>query len=676
MKCQIITAIATLVTFVFTGIIAFWCIFRYKLFSVVPIARDKVMESIQEGIMIVDDLGRLIDKNAALDGFIVDIMGERRDILGKSVDSLLSDWPRWLTACKDMCADEFEIDSSVFGGERYYRLKVYPLNEKSSKIRGTVSILSDITESRLREDELISSSELTKEQLKDLAEELINQKKQLEAIFENMSDHCVVVDKAGKYIKVNKAAKEFIPSIKVSEVGDWLKCGRYYDILGNEIHSGTIPAVRLIHGETFSNYRLIVKNSDQEVHFDVNGTPVYDENGEFLFGVLCSHDVTALITHEKEIMVKNEQLETIVNTMSDMAILSISDREGNFLYYSNSANGYFEENTFNVKAGSTYRRGEYLYEDGSVIELTDMPVFRVLRGEKVINFHFVRKTTKGEIHFLLNGTPVYDMEGTLTHGVYFNMDITDQVQHKRIVSAMEQLATLNALKDKLFTVVTHDIRNPLATLVSMMELLEGEKEHCCEYKEIITSVGEQIKNTYFMVENLLDWFRSQKNNPVFSPRIWNLSKIACEAVNVYQNNAETKGIQISNNIDEDLTVFADKDMLEFVLRNLVNNAIKYTGNGGVITLQANKPGKKVIVSVSDNGVGIDTEKVKTLFNLADTSSTIGTAGEKGTGLGLLICKEFAEHNDGELWLESIHGEGSTFYFSIPSDGGSKDGQPD
>lgn len=241
-----------------------------------------------------------------------------------------------------------------------------------------------------------------------------------------------------------------------------------------------------------------------------------------------------------------------------------------------------------------------------------------------------------------------------------------KVNHKLMYNA-ERLAEMNELKDRLFTIVSHDIRDPLAVLVNLTELLEDEKVHLSgDSCEIIDAVKEQVGSTYAMVENLLEWFRSQKGGINFNPLVWKLSQIVQEAVRVLRIKAEAKNIRITSGIGDGIMVFADREALDLVVRNLLSNAVKFTENGGHVCMEAEETDGMVIVSVSDTGVGIEPEKVQMLFNESNIRSSAGTAGEKGTGLGLLICKEFAKHNGGELWVDSTPGRGSTFYFSVPS----------
>ncbi len=369
----------------------------------------------------------------------------------------------------------------------------------------------------------------------------------------------------------------------------------------------------------------------------------------------------------EEFCKQNIQLEAVISSISDRAVLSISDNEGNFLYYSKSANSYFPRNANEMKAGATYKKGLYYNKDGSEIELCDLPVFRVLKGETVSDYHFVVKGpgSEEETHFLFNGSPIYDKNGCLKYGVYFSLDITEHVLHRRLVPIAEQLAAENTLKDKLFSIIIHDIRSPMATMVNLIELLEENLIHCdSENMEIIRSVKKQINHSFDIVEKLLEWLISQKERQVYTPMDCGLTEIIGDVIPVYHISACTKDIKILADISEDLHVWADREMLEFILRNLISNAVKYTDRGGLITISVRKEEDKAVIAVKDTGTGIADEKIKTLFcgGYADTSR--GTAGEKGIGLGLTLCKEFVSQNGGDIWVDSMPGKGSTFFFTL------------
>ncbi|HYF74995.1 MAG TPA: HAMP domain-containing sensor histidine kinase, partial [Candidatus Nitrosocosmicus sp.] len=170
-----------------------------------------------------------------------------------------------------------------------------------------------------------------------------------------------------------------------------------------------------------------------------------------------------------------------------------------------------------------------------------------------------------------------------------------------------------------------------------------------------------------LVLSMLEWLRSNKDGFSYNPLIWELSKVTQEAICIIQTKAAAKGIRLINGIEEGIVIFADRVMIGLVLRNLLYNAVKFTGSGGFISIKAQQAEQKVIVAVQDSGTGIDPNKAKRLFNENHIYSTMGTAGEKGTGLGLLICKDFVRFNGGEIWVESVPGKGSTFYFSLPSE---------
>ena len=238
-------------------------------------------------------------------------------------------------------------------------------------------------------------------------------------------------------------------------------------------------------------------------------------------------------------------------------------------------------------------------------------------------------------------------------------DITEQQ------GQLEKIAHLNKLKDQLFTVVSHDIRSPLAMQYQLVELLEEDLHSFgAEHQEIITKLGEQIRYTLGMSNNLLDWFRSQREDVVLRPRLLELSEAVEECCQLLQINSEGKQLHIDNNVPVGTYVYADREVVLLVIRNLLSNAIKFTPRGGSIHIHAQLSGNMVIAAVRDNGIGMDIEQVERLFVENQIHSSTGTMGESGAGLGLLVSKQFVQLSGESIWVESTVGQGSVFYFTM------------
>ncbi|WP_042478167.1 sensor histidine kinase [Bacillus ndiopicus] len=239
------------------------------------------------------------------------------------------------------------------------------------------------------------------------------------------------------------------------------------------------------------------------------------------------------------------------------------------------------------------------------------------------------------------------------------IDITEQQQQA------EEIAYLNKLKDQLVAVVSHDIRSPLAMQYQLIELLEEDRAHfATDHQEIITKLGEQIRHTLDMSNNLLEWFRSQRDDVALRPQTLQLANVVEECCQLIALHCEMKNLHVVNNIVKDTYVYADREVVSLVLRNLLSNAIKFTQAGGTIHINAQLSGEMVIVSVRDNGLGMEQQQLEQLFNGHQIPSTVGTAGEKGAGLGLLVSKQFIQLSGESIWAESSVGQGSVFYFTL------------
>ena len=239
-----------------------------------------------------------------------------------------------------------------------------------------------------------------------------------------------------------------------------------------------------------------------------------------------------------------------------------------------------------------------------------------------------------------------------------------EIEIQQLMHNNEQLETTNAAKDKLLSIISHDLRSPISSLQALLSLFNSNNIARAELVDFFGKLLSRVENTSTMLENLLHWSKNQlKGLEPIVERV-NLQATIDECINLYRMQAEQKHILIDNSLKTDVHVCADVEMLKVILRNLISNALKFTHSGGIITIISMTKEKFAVISVKDTGVGISPENQIKLFAM-DNMSTLGTEKEKGTGLGLMLCKDFAKHNHGKIWLDSKLNVGTTFYFSIP-----------
>ncbi|MFP4369268.1 MAG: ATP-binding protein [Candidatus Kapaibacterium sp.] len=233
----------------------------------------------------------------------------------------------------------------------------------------------------------------------------------------------------------------------------------------------------------------------------------------------------------------------------------------------------------------------------------------------------------------------------------------------------DNLQTLNDTKDRFFSIIAHDLKNPLGAFINIAEVLKNDYKDFSheEMDDFLDELHTSSKRLYELLNNLLIWSRSQTGRIEYRPENVNVYNITANVLDVLKMNIKTKKIDIENKLPEDAYAYADPNMISTVMRNLISNAVKFTGEGGkVIIGQTQKNGNKLGLCVQDTGVGISEEDLAKLFRLDKTHTTDGTNQEKGTGLGLILCKEFIEKHDGEIKVESTPGKGSSFCFELPS----------
>lgn len=231
-----------------------------------------------------------------------------------------------------------------------------------------------------------------------------------------------------------------------------------------------------------------------------------------------------------------------------------------------------------------------------------------------------------------------------------------------------QLELANNAKDKFFSIIAHDLKNPLGSFRSMLELIVEEYDDFSEKEriEFLQMMKASSNQVYALLENLLEWSRSQRGMITFNPEKIDLGMLLQNSMTVLHLQADKKYIEMVNNIPHGTKVFADVNSISTVFRNLISNAIKFTENKGLIIVSIKEANDKfVTVSVKDNGIGMSEEMLSKIFNIEESKSSKGTSNETGTGLGLILCKEFIEKNGGKIWVESAEGTGTCFYFTLP-----------
>lgn len=238
---------------------------------------------------------------------------------------------------------------------------------------------------------------------------------------------------------------------------------------------------------------------------------------------------------------------------------------------------------------------------------------------------------------------------------------------EQLIKYTEELKLLNAAKDKFFSIISHDLRNPFNSLLGLTEYVTHSYDEMTplEIKSAISSIYSSSKQVYSLILNLLEWSMIQSGRLTVDKSVINIAELGKEIIDLYEDSANQKQLELIINIKEDILVYADKYMIDTIVRNFVSNSIKFTKPGGKITIKGMINGDNAEVSVTDTGIGISQEDQKNLFRIDEQTRRDGTANEKGTGLGLILCKEFIEKNNGVLWVESEEGKGSRFSFTVP-----------
>ncbi|MBL7970711.1 MAG: PAS domain S-box protein [Prolixibacteraceae bacterium] len=295
-------------------------------------------------------------------------------------------------------------------------------------------------------------------------------------------------------------------------------------------------------------------------------------------------------------------------------------------------------------------------------------IAEIRRSGSILNYDVKIRTKTGEVRIGLFSAETIEMDGKkcLLAQIY---DITERRQAEEELKESEaRLRELNATKDKFFSIIAHDLKSPFNSIIGFSNLLtrqiqEKDYNGIGKYATIIQNSSQNAMN---LLLNLLEWSRSQVGKMEFYPQHLEMVSLIDDAIRLLEDSAAQKLITIGTELPPVLCIYADKAMIAAILRNLISNAIKFTCEGGEVVISAKQKTDELQITVSDNGVGMSRDAIEKLFRIDQNLTTLGTSKEKGTGLGLILCKEFIEKHGGKIWVDSEEGKGSRFYFTIPT----------
>lgn len=402
------------------------------------------------------------------------------------------------------------------------------------------------------------------------------------------------------------------------------------------------------------------KKKNGEMYWEsANISPIINENGIITHYIGIKENITAQLNYEKKLKESEEKYRLILQTSRDL--IHILDINGNLIEYNRAFLnhlGYSEEEakTLNVSHWD--------------VQWEPMELINLIR--KLINnpmvFETIHKRKDGSlVNVEISTTGIFLKDNYFLYAAA--RDITNRKKNeKALKDSEEKLKESNATKDKFFSIIAHDLRGPIGNIGMVLDMItDKEQSHTQEERDnFLRMLKSSSKNVLSLLVNLLEWSQAQKGEIKFSPQFYKLNDLVSQNIELLLQTANNKHISLENTISEDLLCYYDFEMMNTVIRNLISNAIKYTHPYGLVSISAKESAGYIEISISDNGIGMKKEIAESLFKIDVKQPSIhGTSGEKGSRIGLILCKEFIDKHEGHISVESQIGKGSKFKIMLP-----------
>jgi PAS domain S-box-containing protein len=373
---------------------------------------------------------------------------------------------------------------------------------------------------------------------------------------------------------------------------------------------------------------------------------------------------TAEIALQKEKVEESEEkLRSTISSIDDLVF--VLDQHGIFkeFYYPGKLETIFKNQEYYIN-----KHFENVGFPEEIIQQLKNAFENLKQADTIQEFDYFDESEGKGYWYNAKISPRRNTRGELTGLTIVARDITGRkIDEEQLREQKEKLNDLNVTKDTFFSILAHDLKNPFSNLYSMSELISENYNNLDEEEKVmmLKNMNKTAELIYNLLENLLTWSNSQRGRIEYNPTIFNLANLIQVNINLHKVQAENKGVILKPGLKDDIHAYGDSEMINTVLRNLINNAVKFTDKGGSVEVSVKKQDEYIEVQVKDEGVGISPENLQKLFQIDVKFKSKGTKEETGTGLGLIICKEFIEKNGGNIRAESEEGSGSAFYFTVP-----------
>ncbi len=534
-------------------------------------------------------------------------------------------------------------------GDTYWNLSFVPIIIKGEK-KYLVQTVTDVTE------RIVSRNIIEK------------QKQELEVIIENISDELILFNKNGEYIKMNKLARDrAMFDIKTAKnIEQAYEQVKIYDMYDNLILIEDIPLKRVIRGETFSNVRVIRKNSDYTQYTSISGTPIYDDEGNFFAGVLVMRDITDEVKYEENLYIKAQydSLSSIIKNL-DLGFIRLTYPQLNFVGLNNKAYNQLKQINPNIDLQSSIK-GKNLYD-----------VFHGEAHMKELLHNSIKNNSCFEIrNFNIDGEdvfskfiyqPLYGLNNEIVEIVVFWIDITEEEKARNILE--------NTLKmqEEIYSNVAHELKTPLNVIFSANQLLlmylknDLYEENKGKFYIYSNSIKQNCYRLTKLINNIVDLSKSQAGYFKLNLSNENIVEIIENIAKSVSEYVKSRGLRIVfySNVEEKI-IACDPIRIERVMLNLISNAIKFSNPSGEIYINVLDKGEMVEISVKDTGVGIEKEHLSLLFKKFYQIDKTLSRNAEGSGIGLSLTKSIVDLHGGDIRVESEAGKGSTFKVELPA----------